>query len=114
MTTQRKEPRAEPKVSIGALSDLFSAEAKSFKLRNDTPAEEDQPQTLGLRDWKQIAFDFLSQSSDIAPLADPQTFVEIDTTRAAEFAAGQGSQNWHELREAALRAAKEKHRWKRK
>jgi hypothetical protein len=110
MAVHKKDPRPDPKVSVGSLSDLFSSEAKSFKLRKDTPDENEATPTPGPRDWKQIAFTFLSQPSDISPLGDPQPFRLIDTTRASEFVAGRGSQKWNELRKEALDASREKHR----
>jgi hypothetical protein len=110
MSTSKKEPRPDPKVTVGSLSDLFSTEAKTFKLRKDSPSEEKHEFSQPVKDWKQIAFDFLNQPFDIVPLGEPQTFEEIDTIRGAEFVAGRGTQKWNELRKEGLNASKEKRR----
>jgi hypothetical protein len=100
--------RDYPQVAIRPLAQLFAGDAKSFTIRPDgqAPQETQAPQA---KDWKQIAFDFLSRPADMQPLDDYQTFAMIDATRADEFAAGRGEWAWNELRRAALEDAKEKH-----
>jgi hypothetical protein len=110
---ERREPRAQPTVTIGSLADLFSAEAKGFTVRKEAPAG-DPTDAPAAKDWRQIALDFLRRPSDAAPLAEAQSFAQIDTARAAEFVAGRGSQHWAELRKEALDSAREKRRKARK
>jgi hypothetical protein len=107
------QPRSDPKVTIRPPAELFAGDAQSFTIRKDdqAPPEAQLPQA---KDWKQIAFDFLSRPGDMHPLDDYQTFAMIDTTRAGEFAAGRGAHTWNELRPGALADSKEKRRRARK
>ena len=85
-----------------SVSFLFSDEGKSFSLRK--PDEDVKVQKV--KTWNEIALEFLSEPYDIQPLAQEESFNEIDTARAYEFVAGQGSENWQELRKKVLEDSK--------
>ena len=112
MEQERKplvKPKANPTVVLQATpAALFSDAGKTFSLRSALPVQDAAP--VKERDWKQIACDFLSRNDELEPLSsgDP------DTSRAAEFIAGGGAQNWNELRKAALEDSKDKARKYRK
>ena len=97
---------ATPTVKLQSPTSLFSDTGKTFTLRREI-APAAQPRE---RDWNAIARDFLNQPGDVTPLGESEPFTMIDTTRASEFVAGQGAQNWSELKREAVTAAKERNR----
>ena len=104
----RKEvkPLANPTVTLQSPATLFSDSGKTFTLRRELPPEAQPPQ----RDWPTIARDFLSKPGDIQPLGANEPFNMLDTTRSSEFVAGQGAQNWSELKKEAVAAAKDRNK----
>jgi hypothetical protein len=103
------KPKASPKVSIGSVSSLFSADAKDFSLRKEVLGDESVV-PIQARDWKQIALDFLSKSEDIEPLGATEPFDQLDVSRMNEFVCGHSAHKWSELRKVALDDSKEKRR----
>lgn len=91
--------------NVSLLKSLFTNDAKSFSLRKD---DKEELVVAPVKDWKQISYDFLSCRNDLQPLGPMDSYALIDTTRSEEFAAGQGTPNWGNLRRIALDDSKEK------
>lgn len=105
------DPR-KGKVTFNFDSRLFVNNGESFSFRdNSVKQEEVLPQ---VKDWKQIAFDFLNEKNDYLDIGPNEYFDDLDTHRAEEFVVGQGATNWGEIRRKALEDSKEKKRRARK
>lgn len=99
------------KVTINFDPHVLYNEGKSFSFRDETVKQDIIPQA---KEWKQIAFDFLSNENDYLDIGPNDYFEDLDTTRAEEFVVGQGAANWGEIRRKALENSKEKKRRARK
>lgn len=86
-------------------------EGKTFSFLDKSDNQDKLPQA---KDWKQIAFDFLSNNDEFLDIGTNDSFEDIDTTRADEFVVGQGATNWGEIRRKAIENSKEKKRRSRK
>ena len=104
------KPKENPTVVVQNPAALFSDAGKTFSLRRELPVQT----VRKTRDWKQIACDFLSETNELEPLSQGDAFSMLDTSKAGEFVAGGGMQNWNELRKEALDSSKEKVRKSRK
>lgn len=97
-----------PKMNIKSnLNKLFASDAKNFSFRATNITEEEPIQSQA-KEWSQIAYEYLDNSSDIEPLGPTESFNFIDTRKAEIFVAGNGANNWGEIRRVALNDAKEK------
>lgn len=106
------KPKENPTVVLQASpAALFSDAGKTFSLMGELPVQAAPKKE---RTWKEIACDFLNKTNDLQPLSPSDPFKMLDTTRAEEFIAGGGAQNWNELRKAALEDSKDKVRKYRK
>lgn len=102
-----KQNTNTPKSSININPNLlFNDEGKSFSIRSEEQIEENiLPKA---KEWKEIAFDFLNDSETPLDIGNNISFADIDTTRANEFVAVNGANNWGEIRRKAIESSKEK------
>lgn len=100
---KEKEVR-KGKVTLLNFNPNDSIEGRAFSFRSDFNVQETE---LHVKDWKQIAFDFLNNSNDVINIGPDDFYDDLDTTRASEFVAGQGATNWGEIRRKAIESSKE-------